>query len=144
MMVSIFCFLLMGSAVIIYFISQATSSSYGTRLSDIKEYKVEAEIEELEKFYKDAKGVKTSKIRLQGKIIYINIEAEKSVTNEDIQNMANNCLEKLTTEQKAYYDIQFVFTRESFVPYFGSKSSNNTIISWTNYDLDSEDSTKKE
>ena len=143
MLISIFCFLLMGTAVVVYFINQTSSSKDGSRLVDQEKYKVDKELKELEKYYKSSEDVNKVSIRLQGKIIYITVDVKSDVDNEDIQNLATTSLEKLTDEQKKYYDIQFIFTREGFTPYLGSKSSQNTIITWAKYSFDTETTTKK-
>lgn len=139
MLISLFCFILMGSAVVIYFVNQATSSNYGNRLDEVEKYPVDKELKKIEKFYKDAKGVKSSTVRLQGRIIYITVEVEKETTNEVIQNMANSSIEVLTEEQGSYYDVQFIFKRADYTPYMGSKSSANKVITWNNYSFDNEE-----
>lgn len=141
MIISIACILLLGIGVIVYFIGQATSSSYGNRLENVENYPVEKELNEYEKFYKESDGVKKVTVRLQGKIIYTDVEVEDTKTNEDIQNLATGSLEKLTEEQKGFYDIQFLFSRKSYNTYLGSKSHSNTIISWANYKFEEETTT---
>lgn len=143
MLVSIFCFILMGSAVVIYFVHQATSNPYGDRLNEIEEHNASKEIKELEKFYKENDKVEKVSVRLQGKIIYINVTVNDAMTNEKIQNLATTSLEKLTEDQLSYYDIQYIFNRKSFAPYMGSKSSSRTIITWNNYSFDKEETTDK-
>ena len=135
-MISLACLLLLGVGVIFYFVGQATSSAYGNRLDNIENYKVDNEIKELEKFYKESDGVKSATVRLQGKIIYVDVAMNDDKTNEDIQNIATTSLGKLTDEQKGYYDIQFIFTRDKYNPYFGSKAHSNTVISWANFKYD--------
>ena len=135
-MISCACLLLLGAGVILYFIGQATSSSYGNRLDNVETYPVDKELKELEKFYKESEGVKSASVRLQGKIIYVDVEMDDKKTNEDIQNVATSSLEKLTDEQKGFYDIQFIFTRATYNPYFGSKSHSRTVISWANFKYD--------
>ncbi len=139
MLISLFCFILMGSAVLIYFINQTTSSSYGKRLEDIEKYPVADQLKDLENYFSESEGVISRVVRLQGKIIYIDVEVQKDLTNEKIENMATTSLEKLTAEQKGYYDIQFAFNREGMSSYEGSKAANNTVIAWTNYSVDTDD-----
>lgn len=141
MIVSMLCFILMGSAVVIYFIHQASSSNYGTRLDKIDEYPVKTELEAMEKYYKDEVKAKSATVRVQGKIIYVTVELENTVSIEDIQKIAIGSLDKLMDDQKAYYDMEFIFKREGYPAYLGSKSSTNTVITWGNYDLSSLDIT---
>lgn len=136
MIVSVICLIIMASAVVIYFVNQTVSSSYGTRLKDIEKYDISKEITEIDKTLKDTKGVISSKVRLQGKIIYIDVEMEKNKTNEDIQNVALSTLKLLSDEDKSYYEMQFIFSREGMTPYMGSKSASKSVISWGNYSVD--------
>lgn len=133
MFISIFCILLMASSVVLYFVHQTTTSEYGTRLDGIENYDLGTTLSDLEEFYKSQTGVLEVSTRLQGKIIYINVKVEDTIKNEEIQNMATTSLEKISDENKEYYEIQFIFKRDAYNPYFGSKTSGNTIITWTNY-----------
>ncbi len=141
MLVSLFCFILMGSAVVIYFLGQATSSKYGKRLDNISKYEIESELEKVEEYFKNSKSVLEASVRLQGRIIYVSVKVEEKMTNEDIQNLGNGCLEKLTEEQKGFYHLQFIFERDNLTPYMGSKSSSKTAISWANYNFETEEET---
>lgn len=136
MIISLFCLILMVSGVVIYFVNQTVSSPYGNRLDGIKNHNIDSSIEDLKKYYKDSKGVTNSNVRVQGRIIYIDVEMEKTTSNEAIQNLAVGCLEKIPDTEKTYYDIQFIFKREDLTPYLGSKSASQTVISWANYSID--------
>lgn len=135
MLVSLFCFILMGSAVVIYFVHQASSDKYGNRLEDIDSYPVSKELASLETFYKESEGVKKASVRLQGKIIYMSVEVDAKLNTDEMQNIATESLDKLTEEQKGYYDLQFTFKRDGYPPYTGSKASSRTIITWSNYNI---------
>lgn len=126
----------MASGVVIYFVNQTVSSPYGNRLDDIKNHNIDSVVEDLKNYYKDGKGVTKLNVRVQGRIIYIDVEMEKTTSNEAIQNLAVGCLEKIPENEKTYYDIQFIFKREGLTPYLGSKSASNTVISWANYSVD--------
>ena len=141
MIISLFCLILMVSGVVIYFVNQTVSSPYGNRLDGIKNHNIDSSIEDLKKYYKDSKGVTNSNVRVQGRIIYIDVEMEKTTSNEAIQNLAVGCLEKIPDTEKTYYDIQFIFKREVLTPYLGSKSASNTVLSWANYTVDTTTST---
>ena len=141
MIISLFCLILMVSGVVIYFVNQTISSPYGNRLDGIKNHNIDSSIEDLKKYYKDSKGVTNSNVRVQGRIIYIDVEMEKTTSNEAIQNLAVGCLEKIPDTEKTYYDIQFIFKREDLTPYLGSKSASKTVISWANYSVDTTTST---
>lgn len=141
MLVSLFCFILMGSAVVIYFVNQATSDKYGTRLDDIDQYPVSKELAEFETFYKESDGVTKAAVRLSGKIIYVSVEVDPKMDLDQMQNIATESLTKLTDEQKGYYELQFTFKREGFAPYSGSKAASRTVITWSNYNVTTEPTT---
>ena len=141
MIISILCILLMSTCVIVYFANQLSSSIYGSRLDNIDDYDLGKSLKELEDFFKEQEQIVDASVRLQGKIIYVNAEADASIKNEEIQNIATSSLEILSEENKSYYDMQFIFTRKDMNPYFGSKNSSNAIITWTNYSYDTEETT---
>lgn len=141
MLISILCILLIGTSVVIYFVAQSNTSPYGHRLDGIEEHDLGNSLSDLETFYKEQKGVKSAKVRLQGKIIYVTVEVDDVVKNEEIQNIATSSLEKIDEENRNFYDMQFIFKRSSYNPYLGSKISANTNITWTNYSYDTEGTT---
>ncbi len=141
MIISALCIIIMGASVIIYFVGQANTSPYGDRLNGINDYKLGNTLKDLEEFYKGQEGVISVSSRLQGKIIYINVKVIDDVKNETIQNMATGSLEKISEENKGFYDMQFIFMRDKYNPYFGSKTASNTVITWTNFSYDTETTT---
>lgn len=143
MLISIFCILLIGTSVIVYFVAQSNTSPYGHRLDGIEEHDLGNSLSDLESFYKEQKGVKSATVRLQGKIIYVTVEVEDVIKNEEIQNIATSSLEKIEEKNRSFYDMQFIFKRASYNPYLGSKISANTNITWTKYSYDTEETTTK-
>ncbi len=111
---------------------------YGNRLDGIENYKVSDEIktkviEELEKNEK----VNTASIRIQGKIIYVNIDYTKEVSLDNAKEIATKSLQNFTDDIKKFYDIQYLLTQkedeESEVfPTMGSKNVTATTIVWIN------------
>lgn len=141
MIISVVCIISIGTGVIVYFITQNNSSPYGTRLTGLDDYSIDKDIKEVEAFYKAQEGVKNVDLRLQGKILYISIKFDDPVTLDQMQNAAISSLEKFTPENLEFFDLQFLFTRESYPAYFGSKSSSMKTIAWANYRIDSEETT---
>lgn len=141
MIISVLCILLIGTSVVIYFVAQSNTSPYGDRLEGIDEHELGNTLSDLEAFYKEQTGVNSATVRLQGKIIYVTVDVADEVKNEAIQNIATSSLEKIEEKNRSYYDIQFIFTRASYKPFFGSKISTNTNITWSNYSYDNEETT---
>lgn len=144
MFISAFCILLMGVSVVVYFVHQMSTSNYGARLEKIDDYELGTTLSDLESYYKEQEGVISASVRLQGKIIYVNVEANPDLKNEQLQNIATSSLEKISDENKSFYDIQFIFKRANLNAYFGSKNSSNTIITWSNFSYDTETTTTTE
>lgn len=141
MIISIICILVMGVSVCVYFYRQLTTDAYGTRLENIDKYDLGNSLSELESFYKTQEGVEDAKVRLQGKIIYVDVKMSPATKNEQIQSIATASLDKISEENRTYYDIQFMFTRENLSAYLGAKNSGNTNIVWTNFTYDTETTT---
>ena len=132
MIISFICILLMAIGLITYFAKQLATSKYGSRLEDIKEYPLNNALDDIKTITDEQEIVLNIKTNLEGKIIYIEMELMGDASNDDCHNIANATLEKLTDEQKGYYDIQYICKREDVTPYFGAKSHTKTIISWHN------------
>ena len=135
MMISLFCFLLMGTGVIVYFVSQINTSKYGNRLNGINEFNQDEIVNNLENSYTDVKILDKS-IRIQGKIIYIELSIEPTTTNEEIQTICTTSLNVISEEVKAFFDLQFIVKREGLSPYMGSKNHSKANITWGNYSFD--------
>ena len=81
--------------------------------------------------------VNTASIRIQGKIIYVNIDYTKEVSLDNAKEIATKSLQNFTDDIKKFYDIQYLLTQkedeESEVfPTMGSKNVTATTIVWIN------------
>ena len=133
MLISLVCLVLIICSVIFYFIHQSLSSVCGDRLNEVSEHPVTSELSSMEDYFKKQSIVTNVSVRLQGKIIYVDFSASSSATNDDINNICTDSLSLLTDDQKSFYDVQFIVTRDNLNPYLGSKSASSTVISWGNY-----------
>jgi len=143
MIISILCILVMGVSVVVYFFNQMFTDSYGSRLENIEKYDLGNSLTDLENFYKSQEGVMEVSVRLQGKIIYLDVKVAETMKNEQIQTIATTSLDNISEANRGFYDIQFMFTREGLNPYLGAKNSGNTVIVWTNYTYDIETTTEQ-
>lgn len=138
MVVSIVCILSILIGVIVYFAKQSTQNVYGNRLEGIDTVKLSDDrVTEMENAIKESELVSNVDVTLQGKIIYAVVKLNGG-TPQDAENISVKMLEKLSEEEKSFYDIQFIFTsanesEESVFPIMGYKKSSNTTISWTKY-----------
>lgn len=138
MVLSIVCILSIFIGVIVYFAKQSTQDVYGDRLDGIENVKLtDDRFTEMENAIKESELVSNVDVTLQGKIIYAVVKLNGG-TPQDAENISVKMLEKLSEEEKLFYDIQFIFTlanesEESVFPIMGYKKSSNTTISWTKY-----------
>lgn len=138
MIISITCILavLIGTAV--YFIGQSTRDPYGTRLEGIDAVKLSDDrLTEMTALIKENTLVNSANINIKGKIIYIVVKLNDGVPN-DAETIAVKTLEKLSDDEKNFYDIQYIFdslsTKDDNVfPIMGYKKAGNATISWTKY-----------
>lgn len=103
---------------------------YGNRLDG----KIELAKDYKDQIAKKAEGATSVKTRLSGRIINITIKVGPDVSADAAKEYANKTLEVFTTEQKAYYDIQFFLEKEGdkeHFPIMGYKIQNAEKISWT-------------
>lgn len=125
--------------MLILFISMffgGSSSKYGNRLDGIKEVKIDnnrldglnAKIEEYEE-------VEKCSSRIQGKIVYININFAESSKLDKAKEIAESALEEFSEDEISYYDFSFFLVQESeeedggFVV-TGNKHPNKDNIGW--------------
>lgn len=146
----IICVVIFASVAISYFYG-SSGSVYGNRLDATK--KVPLANSKLEKIKKDIETneiVKSAKVNLKGKIVYIIINFKDNTKMEDSQKIAENVLESFTEEELKVYDLEFTISSESsdekFTSYtlMGAKNSNGSeTISWSNYNISEESSVKE-
>lgn len=144
MIISALCLITIIASIIIYFVTQTKSSVYGHRLDDIGEHAVATELEELKNNLQENEKVLTASTDIRGKIIYVLLEVNKDLSNEEIQSICTLSLTKLTEDQKAYYDVQYIVKREGLNPYLGSKRANQLSIAWANFSYEDDEETNTE
>lgn len=141
MIISAICLFIILLSIVIYFVSQTKSSVYGNRLDDIENYNVSGELNDLKSYFESNDKVKSVSTDIRGKIIYVILNVNADVSNEEIQGVCTESLTKIGDNNKLFYDIQYVVKRDGLNPYLGSKSASKTIISWANYSFE-EDTTE--
>lgn len=133
MIVSVLCIVALGTALVLYFVNQATSDPYGNRLENLDTKGIKEVMKNCDKFLEDNEIVKEADVFRQGAVIYIYVDVDKKVSVEDMQNLGTSSLEQFSDEQKKQYELQFTFTREDSVAYTGSKGISKSVITWGNY-----------
>ena len=116
-----------------FFFPNDTGVYYGTRLEGIEKVKItDKKKEELKENFKDSS--KSVTVRLAGRIIYIDVKVNDDVSTDTARDLANKTLEKLSDEEKGYYDVQFLIGNDAdkdHFPIIGYKHHAKQAISWT-------------
>lgn len=116
-----------------FFFPNDTGVYYGTRLEGIEKVKItDKKKEELKENFKDSS--KSITVRLAGRIIYIDVKVNDDVSTDTARDLANKTLEKLSDEEKGYYDVQFLIGNDAdkdHFPIIGYKHHAKQAISWT-------------
>ena len=116
-----------------FFFPQDADVSYGNRLEGIEKVKIsDKKKKELKENFKDSS--KKITIRIAGRIIYINVIVNDDVSVDTARDLSNKTLEKLSDDEKAYYDVQFMINNEKekdHFPIIGYKHHTKTAIAWT-------------
>lgn len=116
-----------------FFFPSTSEAYYGTRLEGIEKVKISDKKKESlkENFKASSKSVN---VRLAGRIIYIDVKVNKDVSVDTARDLSNKTLEKLSDEEKAYYDIQFMIANEKDTEHFpiiGYKHHTKSGITWS-------------
>lgn len=115
-----------------FFFPEDSKAIYGNRLEGRDKVKLtDKKIKEL----KDSIGEisKSTNIRIAGRIIYVDVVVNDDV-NQDRAKDAGKLLDKLSDEEKAYYDVQFLLNNtndKDHFPIAGYKHHAKGAISWT-------------
>lgn len=125
--------IIIGIIVKNFFFPDDATAYYGTRLEGIEKVKIsDKKKESLKEAFKDSS--KSINIRLAGRIIYVDVTVNEGVSVDTARDLSNKTLEKLSDEEKGYYDVQFMIANEKDTDHFpiiGYKHHTKTAISWT-------------
>lgn len=85
-----------------------SSNPYGNRLDDIENVALsESDLEEVATKIEEETLVTEAKVRIQGKIIYIDIDFENGITEDKAKEIAVASLEYFEDDVLAYYDLGY-------------------------------------
>lgn len=101
MMIYIFCSIFVGG-----------SDKYGNRLEGIKEVEIsKSKLSELKGKIEDNGEVDSAKVRIEGKIIYIDIKFTNETSKDKAKELANKVLDEFDKDEKNFYDFEFILTQ---------------------------------
>ncbi len=144
MIVSIICIVSILVGVILYFVGQTNKDKYGNRLDGIESVEIKKDkISEIESKISENELVRDTNINISGKLIYVIINLNTG-KHADAEAIAQSSLELFSEEEKAFYDIQYIVSNEDKsieenFPIMGYIKSGNSVIKWTNYYVEPDD-----
>ncbi|MBE6157497.1 MAG: hypothetical protein E7160_01745 [Firmicutes bacterium] len=108
---------------------------YGNRLENIDEVKIDNNKKQAisKNITKDGIAKKAT-IRISGRIIEVSVVVNEEASVDSSKNLANKVVEKLTDDEKKYYDIQVFIEKSnntSNFPIIGYKHHGKDNFSWT-------------
>ncbi len=131
------CFCIITGVMVRYFFGVNTSS-YGDRLDDIADLPYTSEDQEiLINALKENEGVADATVKVKGKIIYIRILFNASVSLDSAKNIANSSIEKIDSKYQSHYDLQYTLVQEQTeeiagYTIMGAKNINREQLIWNN------------
>ena len=131
----IVCFVLIGTVLFQCFYVGGNVDKYGDRLAGIE--KVPIDTKEVESKLVAEEIVKSAKVMITGKIVYVTMTFSEPTTLVEAQSIAQKSLDYYGDEQKKFYDFHFTLkeaateTSEGFI-ISGAKNKNGSGLVWNN------------
>ncbi|MDD2435246.1 MAG: hypothetical protein PHO63_03225 [Bacilli bacterium] len=110
---------------------------YGNRLDHIEDVVIKTDtISSIKDAMTETKKINSVNYNLQGRIMKFIIDVKKDTSLVDAESLSDLIIEKLTTEQQNYYEIQiYLVCNESeendVYPVIGSRHKNGLTFVWT-------------
>lgn len=136
-LILILILLIVGIAVVGPSIFFNGSKVYGNRLDDIDNYKItDSNVNEITSAIKENTNVIEVEYSKSGKILNFKIKVASTTSIEESKGLTSVILEKISEENKSYYDIQVFLTCDAdesdIYPKIGYKHKISTEFVWSN------------
>ncbi len=138
MAVVLVCVILIATVLIQCFYVGNGSDKYGNRLEGIENVKIsESRQKDFEKNTANNDKVKTVDITIAGKIVYITMNFESTVSLVEAQSIAQKSLENFSEKEQKFYDFNITLKQEAsdkgegFI-ISGAKNKNGVGLVWNN------------
>lgn len=119
--------------VVLFSFFVGSNDKYGNRLDGIKKVELTSkEKKNIADKLKENEEVKEASVRIQGKIIYINIKFNDDTNLDKAKEIANNSLKEIDEDQLKFYDLGYFLTKdgENGFNVTGTKNAKLDKISW--------------
>lgn len=111
-----------------------SSNKYGHRLDGIKEVTIKKDkLDKISSAIDEFGEVKANDLRIQGKIVYLNITYKEDTKVEDAKKVAEKALEEFSKDELAFYDFSFFLVEDKEEDGFvitGNKHPKKDNIGW--------------
>ena len=132
---AIFIILVIGCFVAYNIIFVNNQSKYGDRLDGIEKVKITDDIKNsIKENIATLEITKNSSVRVSGKIINVTATLNDDIEVGKAKEIADKVLEKLSDDEKAFYDVQVFIkkdTDDEKFPIVGYKHHSRENITWT-------------
>lgn len=142
-LLTIICFLALIATIVMGYVFFNVfiggNSKYGDRLDGIEEVTISSkDKKEIASTLEEKEEVTSASVRVQGKIIYINIVFTRATSLDKAKEIAKSTLTSFDEDELKFYDIGYYLTQEEvenkedigFVA-LGTKNAKLDNISWT-------------
>ena len=124
--------------MLIFFLKMSinNSSKYGDRLDGIEKVELsKKDLSEIKDKILETKEVSSAKVRVQGKIVYIDISYKEGTDLAKAKEIASGAIVNFEDDEKVFYDFEFVINEDSEKDdawaSVGAKNSSDSEIIWT-------------
>lgn len=136
-LILILILLIVGIAVVGPSLFFSGNKVYGNRLDDIDNYKItDSNVNEITSAIKENTNVIEVEYSKSGKILNFKIKVASTTSIEESKGLTSVILEKISEENKSYYDIQVFLTCDAdesdIYPKIGYKHKISTEFVWSN------------
>lgn len=112
---SVICFLAFAIVVILFYIFCSVfvggSNVYGNRLDGIEKVELSSgDLKKVKESITASEFVDDAKVRVQGKIVYIDIIYKKEISVDSAKEIASKSLEEFSKEELEFYDFEYILT----------------------------------
>ncbi len=116
-----------------FFFPSESGVLYGNRLAGRDKVKISEDTKNrVKEVFQDRSS--SVKVRIAGRIIYIDVVLNDDVSKEDARALGDKSLEVFSDQEKSYYDIQLLLNNKANAdqfPIIGYKHHTKGNISWT-------------
>lgn len=133
----IFCLILIAIVAIDYFLG-SSRDKYGDRLSGIEKVQItDKQLKKLESEIEKEETIENCNINKIGKMIYINLDFNETITLVEAEGKALNTLSLFSEDELKFYDVHYSLSQakteenEGF-NIMGTKNVNGSGLVWNN------------